>query len=70
MTKPNLSEHCVFVIRAWRAAPDSPWEFVLHRSGTTQVDYARSQADLLAVLTHQLQERETNHSNSNHAIAA
>lgn len=62
------SKHCVFVIRAWRATPDSPWEFVVHRSGTTQVDHARSQSDLLAVLDQQLQDEDI--VTPSHAIAA
>lgn len=56
MTRIVPSEHCVFVIRAWRATPDSPWEFVLHRSGADQTEYARGQNELLAMLSQQFRE--------------
>jgi hypothetical protein len=56
MTRIVPSEHCVFLIRAWRATPDSPWEFVLHRSGTNQTEYACGQPELLTALSRQLCE--------------
>lgn len=55
MQRQNPSEHHVFIVRAWRAAPDSPWEFVFHRSGANQVVYAQSQMELLTILNRQLQ---------------
>ena len=56
MKKPDPAEHYVFIVRAWRADPTSPWEFVLHYSGTTQVEYAQSQVELLNALNRRLQE--------------
>ena len=56
MKKPDPVEHYVFVVRAWRADPTSPWEFVLHYSGTNQVEYAQSQSELLTALNRRLQE--------------
>ena len=60
MTRIVTSEHCVFMIRAWRATPDSPWEFVLHRSGTNQTEYACGQPELLTVLSRQFHEDSAN----------
>lgn len=56
MKKPNPVEHYVFVVRAWRTDPESPWEFVLHYSGTDQVEYAQNQSELLSALNRRLQE--------------
>jgi len=56
MSRATPSEHCVFLLRAWRATPDSPWEFVLHRSGTSQSDYVRNQSELLTALNRQLHD--------------
>lgn len=58
MQRQNPSEHHVFIVRAWRAAPDSPWEFVFHHSGTNQVAYAQSQMELLMILNQQLQQED------------
>ena len=56
MKKPDPAEHCVFIVRAWRADPTSPWEFVLHYSGTNQIEYAQSQSELLNALNRRLQD--------------
>ena len=56
MTRTVPSEHCVFLIRAWRATSDSPWEFVLHRSGTNRTEYVCGQPELFSALSRQLYE--------------
>lgn len=56
MKKTDPAEHYVFVVRAWRTTPDSPWEFVLHYSGANQVEYAQSQSELFSALNRRLQE--------------
>lgn len=58
LQNPTPSEHHVFIVRAWRVSPDAPWEYVLHHSGTDQVEYAHSQQELLVVLNEQLQSKE------------
>lgn len=58
MKKSDPVEHHVFVVRAWRTDPGSPWEFVLHYSGTDQVEYAQSQSELLTALNRRLQEED------------
>lgn len=67
MTRIVPSEHCVFLIRAWKATPDSPWEFVLHRSGTNQTEYVRSQSELLTALNRQLHPDEFVYTGSENA---
>lgn len=56
MKRPDPIEHYVFVVRAWRVSPSEPWEFVVHYSGTDQVEYAQSQQELLSALNRRLQE--------------
>ncbi|HHW86340.1 MAG TPA: hypothetical protein GX400_09045 [Chloroflexi bacterium] len=56
MKRPDPVEHYVFVVRAWRVSPTAPWEFVVHYSGTDQVEYAQSQSELLSALNRCLQE--------------
>lgn len=56
MKRPDPFEHHVFVVRAWRVSPGAPWEFVVHYSGTDQVEYAQSHHELLSVLNRRLEE--------------
>lgn len=56
MKRPDPVEHYVFVVRAWRVGPNAPWEFVVHYSGSDQIEYAQSQSELLSALNRHLQE--------------
>lgn len=56
MKRPAPIEHYVFVVRAWRSSPGAPWEFVVHYSGTDQIEYAQSQSELLSALNRHLQK--------------
>ncbi|GIK74300.1 MAG: hypothetical protein BroJett021_32880 [Chloroflexota bacterium] len=68
MTRIVPSEHCVFLIRAWRATPDSPWEFVLHRSGTNQTEYVCGQPELFSALSRQLYGEGQDHFGSDEVV--
>jgi len=46
--------HCVFVIRAWRVNAEAPWEFVVHRSGSEEIEYAPDVSELTAAIHRQL----------------
>ncbi|MCS6825643.1 MAG: hypothetical protein NZ553_03425 [Caldilinea sp.] len=46
--------HCVFVIRAWRVNGEMPWEFIVHRSGSNEIEYAIDVSELATAIDRQL----------------
>ncbi|MCB9117185.1 MAG: hypothetical protein M9936_22565 [Caldilinea sp.] len=55
-TPPAPVEHQVFMVRAWRTQPDGPWEYVLHRSGSDEVEHFISSADLFDAFERKLSD--------------
>lgn len=55
-TPPAPVEHQVFMVRAWRSLPDGPWEYVLHRSGSDEIEHFVSSADLFDAFEHKLSD--------------
>jgi len=49
--------HCVFVIRAWRVNAEVPWEFVVYRSGSDEIEYALDVPELTEAIHRQLAQR-------------
>lgn len=47
-------EHQVFMVRAWRASPNGPWEYVLHRSGSDEIEHFSSANELFAAFERKL----------------
>lgn len=43
------------MVRAWRSSPNGPWEYVLHRSGSDQIEHFSSAAELFAAFEHRLE---------------
>lgn len=55
MTRQSGSmAHCVFVIRAWRVHEEAPWEFVVYRSGSDEIEYALDVPALTEAIHRQL----------------
>jgi hypothetical protein len=55
-------EHQVFMVRVWRASPNGPWEYVLHRSGSDEIEHFNSAAELFAAFERKLEgERSDDH---------
>jgi len=51
--------HCVFVIRAWRVNAEAPWEFVVYRSGSDEIEYALDVSELTEAIHRQLAQRHS-----------
>ncbi len=44
------------MVRAWRSLPDGPWEYVLHRSGSDEIEHFVASADLFDAFERKLSD--------------
>jgi len=49
--------HYVFVIRAWRVNGEAPWEFMVYRSGSDEIEYALDIPELAEAIHRQLAQQ-------------
>ncbi len=55
------------MVRAWRASPNGPWEYVLHRSGSDEIEHFSSANELFAAFERKLEgESDDDHHQTPH----